>query len=721
LQQRESASALASEPREDAYERDPAGLLRISPSLTAILRWRADHQAERLAYVFLEDGEVEAASLTYGRLDARARVLAKYLLDQGASGERALLLYPPGLDFLVALFACFYAGVVAVPLYAPRPNRRDPRIVDIARDADSRFALTTKDVAANLSRALKHSPELGELLWCATDEIPDEPTLGAFLGEGRNEHRDLAYLQYTSGSTRSPKGAMVTHGNLLAQLEDLELSVCHPPESVFVTWLPHFHDMGLVSGLLVPLCLGFPCYFMPPASFLQHPARWLNAISRYRATHSGAPNFAYELCCQRVTPEQKGSLDLSRWTVAFTGAEPVRAKTLHAFASEFASCGFSRAALCPAYGLAEATLKVTMKSPGRELTVLSLRPDELSRDRVVVAEGGGLDTRTLVGCGGPAATEILIVNPETHIPCGADEVGEIWLRGPSIAQGYWRRPEESRETFYASPSGGNERKRYLRTGDLGFLREGELFVTGRLKDLVIIRGRNHYPQDIELTVEGGHPAFRPGGAAAFSLDVEDEERLVVVQEVDRHYRDLDVGEVASAVRQRIADEHELSPYAIVLVRQNGIPKTSSGKVQRQACARAFVEGSLPVTAEWREERSTDARELAGNRPPSRKGAPTQEDIEAFVSRRLSTQLGIPPDEIDLRQPFSALGLDSQRALSFLGELETWLGRRLSPTLFWNYPTVAALAKHLDESSSAAGPKRPERPERPERKVTTWNP
>ncbi|MGH9389866.1 MAG: phosphopantetheine-binding protein, partial [Vicinamibacteria bacterium] len=240
----------------------------------------------------------------------------------------------------------------------------------------------------------------------------------------------------------------------------------------------------------------------------------------------------------------------------------------------------------------------------------------------------------------------------------------------------------------------------------------ELFVTGRLKDLVIIRGRNHYPQDIELTVESSHPAFRSEGAAAFSVDVEDEERLVVVQEVDRHHRSLDVGEVAAAVRRRIADEHELSPYAIVLVRQNGVPKTSSGKVQRHACARAFVEGSLPVAAEWREERSPDRRESAEERTSTKKGAPTQEDIEAFVSRRLSSQLGIPPDEIDLRQPFSALGLDSQRALSFLGELETWLGRRLSPTLFWNYPTVAVLAKHLDESFSA---------ERPERKVTTWNP
>ncbi len=720
LHQRQSASAsgtaFANDARDDVFERDSAWLLRSSSSIVQILRWRAEHQADRLLYTFLEDGNAEAAALTYGSLDRRARALAKHLLEQGSAGERALLLYPPGLDFLVALFGCFYAGVVAVPLYPPRPNRRDPRIADIAKDADARFGLTTSDVAANLARSLGHSPELGGLLWCATDELPDEPALEPFVGRGPAGFGDLAYLQYTSGSTRSPKGVMVTHGNLLAQLQDLDLTVRHPPDSVFVTWLPHFHDMGLVSGLLDPLSLGFPCYVMPPASFLQHPSRWLEAISRYRGTHSGAPNFAYELCCQRVTPEQQASLDLSRWSVAFTGAEPVRAKTLQAFASKFRSCGFSRGALSPAYGLAEATLKVTMKPPGGESTVLSIQSSELSRARVVIAEGGGRGARTLVGCGGPATTEILIVNPETHVLSGADDVGEIWLRGPSVAQGYWRRPEESRDAFQASPAGGDGRKRYLRTGDLGFMREGELFVTGRLKDLVIIRGRNHYPQDIELTVEGSHPAFRPEGAAAFSVEVEDEERLVVVQEVDRHHHELDVNEIASAVRRKIADDHELSPYALVLVKQNGIPKTSSGKLQRQACARAFLEGSLPVVAEWREERSADTKSLAAeNLPTSKTGARTQEDIETFVSRRLSIQLGIPAEEIDLRQPFNALGLDSQRALSFLGELETWLGRRLSPTLFWNYPTVAALAKHLDERSSA------DRPERPERNVTTCDP
>jgi acyl-CoA synthetase (AMP-forming)/AMP-acid ligase II/acyl carrier protein len=380
--------------------------------------------------------------------------------------------------------------------------------------------------------------------------------------------------------------------------------------------------------------------------------------------------------------------------VACNGAEPVRSTTLDAFAAAFASCGFSRAALSPAYGLAEVTLMATMTPPGRAPRYLPVRSADLAGDRVVPAQEGENDTRTIVGCGGPVNTEVLIVNPETLVPCVAGQVGEIWLRGRSVARGYFGRPEESQATFAASPASGDGTKRYLRTGDLGFLHEGELFVTGRLKDLVIIRGRNHYPQDIELTVEGCHPAFRPLGTAAFSIDIEDEERLVIVQELDRHARDVDAADVAARVRQRVADEHELSPWALVLVKTNGIPKTSSGKIQRQACRQAFLQGSLPVVAEWREQRRSSATSEARENVHESDDRPTQEAIEDFVSQRLSSQLGVRPDDIDLRQPFTALGVDSARALTLLGEVEAWLGRPLSPTLFWNYPTISDLAAHL---------------------------
>ena len=673
-------------------------LLEECSTATEVLRFWANRRQGAVAYTFLSDGEIEEASLTFGSLNRRALAVARWLRQHGAAGERVLLLYPPGLEFVVAFFGCLYAGAVAVPLYPPRPNRQDPRISDIRIDADARFALTSASTASTIARAIKHSPELNQLLWCETDELASTAADSHDLHAATSS--DLAYLQYTSGSTRAPKGAMVTHSNLLAQLKDIELAIRHRSDSVFVTWLPHFHDMGLVYGLLMPVSLGLPCYVMPAASFLQRPARWLTAITRYKATHSGAPNFAYELCAERVSEAQKLEIDLRSWKFAFSGAEPVRAKTLDAFASAFASCGLSRAALSPAYGLAEATLKVTVEPPGREPRYLSVRASELARHRVVLANEDSGDARTLVGCGIAATTEILIVNPDTLIPCDADDVGEIWLRGPSVAQGYWRRSSESETTFQASPIGVGS-SGYLRTGDLGFMHDGELFVTGRHKDLIIIRGRNHYPQDIETSVKSCHPAFESEAAVAFSIDVDEEEHLVVVQEVNRHYRSLDINEVAPLIRRCIADEHELSPYAIVLVKQNGIPKTSSGKVQRRACLQAFVNGSLESVAEWREARSTITNRPVTDavpQPQPENWAPSQEDIESFLTIRLSVGLGIPADDIDLGQPFSAMGLDSVRAVEFLGELESWLGRRLSPTLFWNYPTVSDLAAFLAEST-----------------------
>ena len=674
-------------------ERDPAWRLRSSPSIGDILRWRAEHEPDRLAYTFLENGDEASRSLTYASLDRRARVLAAYLLEQGGAGERALLLYPPGLEFLVALFGCLYAGVIAVPLYPPKLNRRDPRCLDVSLDSSARFALTTSTVLAGCDRAMRHSPGLASLRWIAPEELPADAPPERI--RERVDPDSLAYLQYTSGSTRTPKGVMVSHANLLANIHDIHRGFGHPHGSVPVSWLPHFHDMGLVYGLLAPLALGFRCYFMPPAAFLQKPLRWLQVMSRLGGTHSGGPNFGYELCAQRVTPEQKDGLDLSRWAVAFNGAEPVRRETLQKFAEAFANCGFSAGALCPAYGLAEATLKVTTGPPGHDPAYFAASASELGRGRVAGASEEGADAKDLMGCGGPLpGTEILIVHPDTLVPCGGDEVGEIWVNSPSVAQGYWNRPEESALVFRASPWAGGGLAHFLRTGDLGFLRDGELFITGRIKDLIIIRGRNHYPHDIELTVQNSHPSLRVDAGAAFSVEVDGEERLVVVQEIDRH-RHGDAEDAAALIRTAIAEEHEIAPYAVVLVRQNAVPKTSSGKIQRSACARAFGEGSLPVVCEWREWREsaaadTDAATVVMPR--------SREDIEDFLLQRLARVLSIVPDEVDISQPFNAFGLDSLGTLTLVGDIENWLGHPVSPTLFWNYPTISDLAAHLAEAS-----------------------
>jgi Acyl-CoA synthetases (AMP-forming)/AMP-acid ligases II len=670
-----------------AVVRDSALLLRRSSSVVDMLRWRAETDPHRVACTFLVDGDQDAQSLTYGDLHRQARVLAGYLIDQGATGERALLLYPSGIEFLIALYGCFYAGVVAVPLYPPKLNRHDPRCLEILRDSGASVALAPSAVVGELERAQRHSPELAALRWIALDEVPREDV---HEESGRYPNVDaasLAYLQYTSGSTRAPKGVMVSHGNLLANICDIDRGFRHDDDSVSVSWLPHFHDMGLVYGLIAPLAVGFPCTFMPPASFLQRPVRWLRAISRVGATHSGGPNFAYELCVDRVTPEQKESLDLSRWAVAFNGAEPVRKDTLQKFADAFACCGFSERALCSAYGLAEATLKVTSASRGEGPTYFSASANELERGRI--REAGDLDDeKSLVGCGRPEPeTKVVIVHPETLIVCPDDEVGEIWVKSASVAKGYWNRQEESTSVFEAVPTGYDGPGRFLRTGDLGFLRNQQLFITGRIKDLIIIRGRNHYPHDIEYTAQNSHAALRFDSGAALSVEVDGEERLVIVQEIDRHHHG-DAEEAVAAIRRAITDEHEIAPHSVVLVRQNGVPKTSSGKVQRSACARAFLDGTLPVIVAWKEQQVAivENAEVIQSR--------TRDDIEAFLCQNLSSGLQIPLDAIDITQPFNSFGLDSLKAMELLAQLETWLGCRLSPTLFWNYPTVSDLSDHL---------------------------
>ena len=409
----------------------------------------------------------------------------------------------------------------------------------------------------------------------------------------------LAFLQYTSGSTGTPKGVMVSHGNLLQNSADLDKGWVHTKDSVIVTWLPTFHDMGLIYGVIQPLYKGLPCYMLSPVSFLQQPIRWLQAISRYRGTHTGAPNFAYDLCVHKITPEQRATLDLSSWQMALNGAEPVRADVLKRFAETFKPCGFEPTAFCPGYGLAEATLKVAAVRRTDAPVLYIVQAGALEQNRILEATEDQQNMRTLVGCGrSEIDTKIVIVHPESLTQCSPEEVGEIWVSGSTVAQGYWMRPEETERTFraYLADTGDGP---FLRTGDLGFWKNGELFVTGRLKDVVIIRGRNYYPQDIELTVEQSHPALKAGASAAFSVEVEGEEQLVVAQEVERSYlRKLDANEVVGAIRQAVWEQHELSVYAVVLLKPASIPKTSSGKIQRHACKAGFLDGSLEGIGTW---------------------------------------------------------------------------------------------------------------------------
>ncbi len=562
---------------------------QTSSSLVDILMQRAQNQPEGKAYIFLKDGETDEVSLTYQELERQARAIATSLQSQGAGGERALLLYPPSLEFIVAFFGCLYAGVVAVPVYPPRRNQKLSRLLSIVNDAQAKVALTTTSILADIDKRWEEEAELAQLKWVATDTI--EANVREFVPRAVTRS-SLAFLQYTSGSTGTPKGVMVTHGNIMHNQQLIHQAFGHSEKTIVVGWLPLFHDMGLIGNVLQPMYLGIPCILMPPVAFLQKPIRWLKAISKYRATTSGGPNFAYDLCVRKVQPEQLADLDLSSWDLAFNGAEPIRAETLEQFSKKFAQCGFNYSAFYPCYGMAETTLFTTGGDKNHLPVIQGVKSGELEQNSVEESEILSAESRLFVGCGRPYMdTTVSIVNPESLTRCGLGQIGEIWVSGGSIASGYWNRPQQTSETFQAYLADTGEGP-FLRTGDLGFQLKGELFVTGRLKDVIIIRARNHYPQDIELSVEKTHPALRPNSGAAFSVEVEGEEKLVVAQEVKRTYlRQINIDEVIEAINQAISLEHELVINTIVLLKPGSIPKTSSGKIQRSACRQKFLDGS----------------------------------------------------------------------------------------------------------------------------------
>ena len=541
-------------------------------------------------YIWLSDGDRESASFSYAELHLRARAIAAHLQTLELSRKRAVLLYGPGLNFIEALFGCLYAGWVAVPAYVPGSSREYPRIEGILRDSDCGVTLTAADSLPVVSEVLARAAH--DCVSCATDTVPTE--LGNNWRQPEIDPSHVAYLQYTSGSTSAPKGVMVTHANVLANMESIAAHGNFTDSSVSVSWLPHFHDMGLIYGFLQPLFNRFPAVLLSPATFIHRPLRWLAAISCYRGTHCGGPNFAYDLCVERISHEEKQALNLSCWQVAFNGAEPVRDETLRRFATEFLSCGFRSDAFYPVYGLAEASLKVTSVEPGVGAKTCAVDAAQLAKGKAVSPETNS-DALSLVSCGKPSFDhEVVIVDPRGKVARQPRHVGEIWVKGRSVAAGYWKNPEATRKTFQAFLSTGQGP--YLRTGDLGFMSEGELFITGRRKDCIIIRGRNHYPQDIERTAEAAHPALRRNGTAVFSVERDGQERLVVVSELNRKSRS-NPEEAAQAVRSAITQTHDIQAFAIVFIKSGSLPRTSSGKVQRHACKQKWTKSELPVVSQ----------------------------------------------------------------------------------------------------------------------------
>jgi acyl-CoA synthetase (AMP-forming)/AMP-acid ligase II len=569
--------------------------MQAFPSLVALLEHRAATQPDDDAYVFLSDRGAREGGLTFAQLHNRARGLAQELSRKGEPGDRALLIFPQGLDFIVALFGCLMAGIVAVPMMVPRRQSSRDSTDSITANCAPRFILTSpalvsgprKDVAARFAN--------GTYEWIEVDATVDRPAAPVSIAMPRVERETIAFLQYTSGSTSDPKGVVVTHDNLLQNFEMIRRAFSATPKSTFVSWIPLYHDMGLILSALEAFYVGACCVLMAPAAFVQRPMVWLKAIQEYRGEIASLPNFAFDLCVSRFSPEAAEGLDLSSWKIAGNASEPVRAETIERFNRVFAPYGFDARAVYPMFGMAEATVLVSAGMRGAGHVTRAVSRSELGTGRVRPPNNPA-DFQSVVGCGRAVAGErIAIVEPTGLERLGSDRVGEVWISGPNVAQGYWRNEIATRETFAAQIDG--EPELWLRTGDLGFLdAAGELFITGRIKELVIIRGINHYPQDIERTVQDSDPALRKNGGAVFSVPGEGGyEELVVVQEVERvHRRSIDVADIVGRIREAVTDEHEIFARHVVLIRPGTLPKTTSGKIQRGVARQLWLESKLEL-------------------------------------------------------------------------------------------------------------------------------
>lgn len=708
--------------------------------------------------------------IDYRELRDRAVRVASQLRQVCEPGDRVIMLLPPGPDFIVGFFGCLYAQSLAVPATEPKPRRLNDRLSKVVLDCSPSAVLTTAAVANRIDPAVV-CPALADVPWICQDDnylashlsLGDtishrndrgfryfDPEHGAAITEAqsgamppRDVGDELAFLQYTSGSTSDPLGVAVSHRNLLHNLEMIRISFGqefnHSADRSLkgLFWLPPYHDMGLIGGILTPLYLGGTAILMPPTIFLKRPLSWLQAISQERALISGAPNFAYDLCASKTDAAQRLDLDLSLWELAFCGAEPIRPETIDRFCDAFASSGFSRKSFYPCYGLAEATLLVSGNLGPREPVIKTLDRRELEHHRAVEIElfsdAGVSDYQDhatrVVGCGSAVLDgEILIVNPDTHLPANHHEIGEIWYRGSNVALGYWNQPEKSAKVFGAHLVGRPD-VAYLRTGDTGFYDQDQLFITGRLKEMLVIRGRNFYPQDLESTARSVDPKLF-GGACAFSIESDATENVVVALEVDRQADESLFDRLISDVRAILTDVHEISPEVVLLVRPFSLPRTTSGKMQRLLAKQMFNRDRLKVLARWVRSHTVDdvqkrnasvatVQPIAAERSPltlatkpavnamghsealyrpigEGRLAHLAEEIERWLCNRLITHGSLAPEEVTPDRPLAEFGLDSMATLQLAGEIEDHHKITLNPIAMWNYPTARHLARYLAE-------------------------
>lgn len=657
-----------------------------APHLVDQLRSPAELDPAAIAYRFLgHDGET-LEEWSRGEADRRAREIAACLQAAGLRGERILLVFDPGLEFVSAFLGCLYAGATAVPLYPPDPYRLERTLIrlrHVAQDACAKGCLTTSTWEGTLGRLRTRQGE--PIRTWTVDQLP--ASRNAWDGRPSPDEQ-LAFLQYTSGSTGEPKGVMISHGNLRRHLRQIHQLV-DQEDAVIVSWLPVYHDMGLIAGVLQPWFSGRLSVLMSPLSFFQRPIRWLKAMERHRATTTVAPDFAYDLCARKTKEAERADLDLSRWTIAMNGSEPIRESTMERFTAAFAPAGFRREVFLPCYGLAEGTLMVTGAPPARG-PVLRTMPHSPS---TVGIPGAATSIRRAAGSGQVLdGWEIAIVDPHAHHPLGHGAVGEVWIRGASAARGYWNQPRLSQLTFQAYTAAGHGP--YLRTGDLGFFEDGELFITGRLKELLIVRGKNHSPHEVELTIEQSHPWLKPHSGAVFAVDNGDGERVIAVQEV-RRPRHVNLDEVLTAIAAEVMREHHWAPHEIVLIEAGTLPKTTSGKIQRLLCRELYLQGGLRIVRQWKPQPSQDTVPRSANYVAPRN------EVEAWLVEVWQEMLGV--ERVGIHDHFLDLGGHSVLAAQMAHRLEHCLKDPISLRELFDAPTVALLAERIDQRLATSGP------------------
>lgn len=640
---RKGKQILHSQPAEKNYPAD---------NFADLLRIRAKQHPEKTAFIFLEDGINETARINYGQLEKRASLLAANLLEKNRKGERCILLFQPGIDFIVAFMGCLIAGVIAVPSYPPRRNRKNERFLAIVNNCEPSAIIASVSIANDLQKNTEDQELIKNIRLINFDKLDfsqeKKDTNTAILKE------DIAFLQYTSGSTGMPNGVMVSHGNLIHNSEIIKKAFNHDENLRGVNWLPPFHDMGLIGTLLQPIYVGGQNAIIPPATFLRYPDRWLKAITKYKGNTVGGPNFALDYCCDKISEEDKKEIDLASVEIFFCGSEPIRENTMNRFSEYFKDCGFKTEMFYPCYGLAESTLICTGGDYNEKPLYFSADKSKLETENKIQPAEGNKQALSFTACGFPFFNmEVIIADHNKNEICPEGETGEIWVKGPSVCQGYWNNAVKTKETFHAVLKNDVQQK-YMRTGDVGFIHEGQLFITGRLKDLIIIRGQNYFPQDIENTIESCHPALRKYSAAVFSADIKQEERLVIISEVERSFiRNLNKEEVFEAIREAVSEEYGIQPFAIVLIKTGSILKTSSGKIQRLATKKAFLQDELNVIASREMDLKQDSSEET-IKPEEL----TFDEVQNWLINWLSRKVKINPDKIDPEKTILSYGLDS---------------------------------------------------------------